>query len=225
MTCKSCGAATTGRKHYCDDCRDTKAPWRPHSVNIQRAADHLGITIPIVVRRSATRKLLGRYHGIKLRDGHPTDVDTVLAMSDEELNNYMFHYITIAARLTVDQASRAIWHELTHAAQYQNIPDYRERYARELRDAKRAAARTGLPLSNVYRMISFEREASANELNHEKLFSLALANSRANMPDLKRPHQRIERVVNGNVVLGPNAALLDRQTRRVAANAASLLNR
>lgn len=225
MTCISCGTAVAARRKYCDDCRDTSAPWRVNDENLDKARTHLGIGAPVVVRRSATRKLLGRYHGVKLLDGHPTDLDEIMSMTDEELNNFMYHYITVAARLTVEQASRVIWHELTHAMQYQNIPDYTERYARELRDAKRAAARSGLPLSHVYRMISFEREASANELNHNKLFSLTLANRRANMPDLKRPHQRIERVVNGKVVLGPNAALLDKHTRRAAANAAALLQK
>lgn len=223
MTCVSCGSTIDARKKYCDDCRDTSAPWRVNDQTLSDACAFLGITIPVVIRRSATRKLLGRYHGIKLRDNHPTTIDEIESLSDDDLNNFMYHYITVSARLTADQASRVLWHELTHAYQYESIPDYRDQYEREMAQAKVAAARSGVPISKVYKMISFEQQAIANETNHDSMFGLTLQNLRANMPDLKSPHHRIQRVVDGNIVFGPNAKLLDSKSKIAAANAAAML--
>ena len=204
-TCPSCSATfeAHGRMIHCGDCRDTGAPWRPDERNILIAAEHLGISVGIVVRRSATRRLLGRYHGIKLTRDAIRDAAVVATMRDEDVDKMMFHYITVSARLTPDAASRVLWHEITHAAQYERDPEhYTTRYAKELRDAKRIAARTGIPFERLYRMISFEVEAKANEDNHHSVCALTLANRRASMPALKKPHSRVARVVNGRIVSG-----------------------
>jgi hypothetical protein len=224
--CSHCGTAITGTGYkYCDDCRDTSAPWRPSIDNIALAAQHLGIAVPVEVRRSATRKLLGRYHGIRLHDDAPRDPDVIATMSDDYLNTLMHHHITVSARLTPEAASRVIWHEMTHAAQYERDPDYYvSQYAAELRDAKRLAALTGQPFDRFYRMISFEIEAKANEGNHYKLYPLSLANNRANMPALKRPHSRIHRVVNGKIIDGTHADTFEKNALKNISTAKTMLS-
>lgn len=224
-TCTNCDTAIPGRSKYCDDCRDTSAPWRPNDASIQFGADYLGIDVRVLVRRSATRKLLGRYHGIKLTPDAVRDESVINTMTDKDLNAMMYHYITVSARLTPEAASRVIWHEMTHAAQYERNPGhYVSKYAEELRDAKRIAARTGIPFDRLYRMISFEIEAKANEDNHYQVCSLALANLRASMPSLKRPHSRIDKVVNGKIIDGTHADMFEKQAKINISTAKTMLS-
>lgn len=221
--CISCGSPAHGRRKYCDDCRDTRAPWRVDDDNLLAACDHLGLSVSVDIRRTATRKLLGRYHGIKIPDDAPRDPDVVAQMSDDEINALMRHRITISARLTPEAASRTLWHELTHASQYERDPEYYvQQYAKELREAKALAA-TGMPYNKAYRMISFEIEAKANEELHYTLFPLTLANRRANMPPLKSPHARISHVVNGKIVDGQYADLTEQHALRSIATAKQML--
>lgn len=214
MTCISCGSSIDGRRKYCDDCRDTSAPWRVDTDNLARACDHLGVTVRVNIRRTATRRLLGRYHGIKVPDDAPRDPAVIDTMTEEQIDALMTHYITASARLTPEAASRTLWHELTHAAQYERDPNYYvEQYAKELREARRLAD-NGIPFNRAYRMISFEIEAKANEDLHYTMFSLTKANRRANMPALKQPHDRISHVVNGQIIEGVNAEATERGARR-----------
>lgn len=223
-TCTNCDTVISGRSKYCDDCRDTSAPWRPNDASIQFGANYLGIDVPVLIRRSATRKLLGRYHGIKLTRDAIRDIELVTTMTDNDLNAMMYHYITVSARLTPEAASRVLWHELTHAAQYERDPKhYASKYAEELRHAKRIAAQTGIPFERLYRVISFEIEAKANEDNHYKVCSLTLANLRANMPSLKRPHSRIEKVVNGKIIDGSHAKRFENNAKKNILVAQSML--
>ena len=203
--CTSCGAAVSGRSRYCDDCRDTKAPWRPDCDNIDRARNHLGINIRVVVRRTNSRRLLGRYHGLHIAKDAPQDPDVIFAMDAEELGRHIYHYVTVSARMTVEAASRTLWHELTHAAQNERVPDWAQRYAAEMEQARYAATFHRTDIASTYGEISFEVEARANEENHYSLFSLALANKRASMPMLKRPHERIHSVIGGTVIPGHQA--------------------
>jgi len=179
--CVSCGAAVAPRFKYCDDCRDTAAVWRPDYDGISRATKRLKITVPVVIRRVTTNKLLGRYHGIKLRDDHPTDMDVIVQMSDDELRQYMYHFITVSARITPDRASRVLWHELTHASQMENVDNYKTLYDTEYRIIKEHAAELNIPLAAAYKLISFEVEAIKNEDRHKKT-PLTLANRRAVKP-------------------------------------------
>lgn len=213
--CTSCGSPTTGKMKYCDDCRDTSAPWRVHDANLLVACDHLKIQVPVVIRRSATRKLLGRYHGIQLREDAPRDMDVIATMTDDELNSFMYHKITASARMTPESASRTLWHELTHAAQYERDSDYYiSEYAKELQDAKDIAASGLMTFEKAYRLISFEVEAKANEDLHYTLCPLTLVNKRANMPQLKRPHGRIDHVVNGVIHNGYHADEFEAWSRK-----------
>lgn len=178
--CVSCGAAVGSRFKYCDDCRDT-AMWRPNYDGIEVATKRLNISVPVVIRRVSTNRLLGRYHGIKLRDDHPTDMDVIMEMSDDELQQYMYHFVTVSSRLTPERASRVLWHELTHASQFENVEDYTALYNEEYACVKEAAAEIGVPLAAAYKLISFEIEAAKNERRHTKT-PLALANRRAIEP-------------------------------------------
>ena len=210
--CTHCAAAFTGRGRYCPDCRDTGAPWRVDHAALDRARAHLGIDCDVVVRRVATRKLLGRYHGARLRPDAPS-LAVAARMTDEQLTGFMYHLVTVSTRLTPEHASRALWHELTHAAQYEADPDaYVEGYHAEMEDVRRVVA-TGVPLARAYRAISFAVEAKANELLHDTIGSLALPNKRASLPPLKVPHARIAAVVDGRIVPGAGAEAFERFTR------------
>ncbi|MGI9116011.1 MAG: hypothetical protein ACR2JV_00030 [Gaiellales bacterium] len=204
MTCPHCHAAFTGdrRSTYCPDCRDTGAPWRVDEEALDRARAHLGIEVPVRVRRMKGKALRGRYHGIELTPDAPRDLEVIATMSDAEVNAMMFHKITAAVRLTPELASRALWHELTHAAQYERDPDrYLAEYHRESRTAKAIAKRTRTPYARVYKHISFETEAKANEGLHDDLFPLALENKRCELPHARHPLVVAAR--NGRVLLGP----------------------
>ena len=224
--CSFCGDATDGRRKYCEDCRDTRAPWRVHNRNLELACELFNLSTAVVVKRTATRQLLGRYHGIKLPDDAPTDFEVVLQMSEEEvtrITSRMRHLITASARMTAVAASRTIWHELTHAMQYEKDPRYyTEQYAKELTVAKRLVA-NGIPYAQAYRMISFEIEAKANEDLHYTRFPLAVANKRVNMPVLKSPHMRISHVVDGHIVDGDKAEQIERNSLRAIQTAKIML--
>lgn len=110
--CTSCGAVVTTRHKYCEDCRDTASPWRPHELNIERARIELGISRPVEIRRSCGKNTVGKYYGISASG---------------------VHIITVAARLSPVMASQIIWHELTHARQSERDPKFLENYANSMR--------------------------------------------------------------------------------------------
>lgn len=212
--CPSCGSAVAGRIKYCDDCRDTRAPWRINHDNMKTACALLGIDISVRVRRVATRRLLGRYHGVHLTDDAPLDMEVAAKMTEEQLAGFMYHKITIGTRLTPEAASRALWHELTHAKQFQDNPErYVHQYAEELKAARALAASGETSFAEAYRTISFEVEAKANEGLHDTVCSLTHVNKRANMPELNPPHTRITHVVNGKIYLGDRGKIFDKWTK------------
>lgn len=224
--CCFCSAKVEGRYRYCEDCRDTRAPWRVHHDNLDAACKYFDLSTSVVVRRTATRQLLGRYHGIQIPEDAPQDPEIVLQMSEQDLlaiTTRMFHLITASARMTAEAASRTIWHELTHAAQYERDPEfYSRQYAKELAIVKRLVA-NGIPHARAYRMISFEIQAKANEDLHYTVYPLAIANKRVNMPMLKHPHMRISHVVDGKITAGPHAEAIERDTRQSIRMAQTLL--
>jgi hypothetical protein len=169
--CIECGTATPPRNKYCDDCRDTAAPWRVDPAAVSRALADLGVVAPVDIRRSSGRNTKGRYHGMSL-------------LADDNNDLVLCHRITVAARLHPADASRTIWHELTHASQFEcDVAGYNAKYKQY-----------------AYTSNPYELEAKANERYHDTKFSLTLVNKRANM----RPtnHPRVAAVVDGNIVDG-----------------------
>jgi hypothetical protein len=189
--CAHCSAPVEGRARYCPDCRDAAAPWRVDDEALARACERLGLIARVVVRRVSTRNLAGRYHGIRIPDEAPSDPEEVARMSDEEIDGWMHHLITISSTLTPAAASRALWHELTHAAQFERDPElYSREYKREQREA-RALGRQGVPYAAAYRSISFEVEAKANEELHDLVEPLTRANRRCPTPGRSAPEAHV----------------------------------
>ena len=208
-TCRHCAAAFTGGGAHCPDCRDTAAPWRVDEAALARACAHLGIDVEVRVRRMHGRGLRGRYHGIRLAPEAPLDPAVFGRMTDDELGALMHHRITVATRLTPSVASRVLWHELTHAAQYERDSDaYIEGYAREQRAIRAHCARTGEPWGVAYRRISYEVEATANEGLHDDLHPLTLPNRRCTLKRIP-DHPFVVAATHGRLELGRLAASAD----------------
>jgi hypothetical protein len=102
------------------------------------------------------------------------------------INAKGIHVITVAARLSPTMASQTIWHELTHAKQNENDENFRSNYGKSVR-------------SVGYLKSPYEREAKANEENHNTKFSLALANKRASLPVSRSVNSLVSHAVDGNV--------------------------
>ena len=212
-TCRHCAAAFTGGSAHCPDCRDTAAPWRVDEAALARACAHLGIDVEVRVRRMHGRGLRGRYHGIRLAPEAPLDPAVIATMTDDELAALMHHHITIAVRLTPEDASRVLWHELTHAAQYEHDSDaYIEGYARERAAIRAECAITGEPWGTAYRRISYEVEATANEGLHDDLHPLTLANRRCTLKRIP-DHPFVVSATNGRLELGRLQAHGERRRR------------
>lgn len=74
------------------------------------------------------------------------------------------HMLTVNRNQTADAASRALWHELTHALQCERIgsfPRYQSEYARQLRAAGISASDPDYYGPSGYCTIPFEAEAFA----------------------------------------------------------------
>jgi hypothetical protein len=153
------------RHKYCDDCRDTAAPWRLDEEAVLRACKLLGITKPVEIRRTSGNNTAGKYRGVNARG---------------------VHVITVAARISPKMASQTIWHELTHAMQSERDENFRSNYGKSVR-------------SVGYMKSPYEREAKANEENHNTKFSLTLSNNRTCLPVSKSANTLVTHAVNGNV--------------------------
>jgi hypothetical protein len=141
-------------------------------LKIDKARALLGISLPVRVRKTAGKRVAGRHYGIQTAN-----------------NGSRYHYITVAARLTPEQASRTLWHEMTHAAQYEQDPHFTMTY-------------TAQRLIFGYRDCPLEVEAKANEEYHDTEFSLTKGNKRASMAPLKHPVGLINEVVDGRIISG-----------------------
>lgn len=124
------------------------ARWRVDDDALERACTVLGVRRPVTVLATSQRHTSGRYLG--MRGGR--------------------HRITLRARLTVVEASRTLWHELTHALQRERYSCdflYFCDYSRELsRPRSLGRAHTVDPL---YDLSPFEVEAEANVRLHEEM--------------------------------------------------------
>jgi hypothetical protein len=191
-TCKSpyCDSiiVPTGKRGrppvYCPDCKPASAgatngataPWRVDDEGLARAAEHLGLTKPIHVKRSKGVSLLGTYRQIR-NYTRETDGGYKSATVHKALPEYVeCHVVTVSARLTPDQASRVIWHELTHAAQRERDPESGIKYSREVKN--RRCINKSTPAAHArYESIPYEVEARKNEALHDTVGSIATSNT------------------------------------------------
>jgi hypothetical protein len=206
--CAHCGTVVHHRQKHCDDCSYTKSPWRVDDAALEKACDVLGIVLPVIVLQVADRDdPIGLYHAPRKDD-----------------SGELFHPITIVARLTPEAASRSIWHEITHAAQWEDDPDFVETYNLMNESAKSVAEKEGVDYKEVYRLIPYEVEAKANERYHESMFSLTRINKRASMKKISN-HHRIVSVNKGVIVRGYAADEIEQRNRRRIETAERMLNR
>lgn len=205
-TCAHCGAVGDHAKKYCPNCRDTSTPWRPDKAAIDRARKILGVTLEVRVITTDRDDPIGRYYEPVVAKGNP------------------YHPIDIARRLSVESASRCLWHELTHAAQWEANPDFVEDYGILEQEAIKLAEKMNIPYAQAYRMIPFELEAKANEEYHYTKFPLMLPNLRASLPNIP-DHHRIAQVINGHIVKGHAYDEIERNVRANINKAKEILNR
>jgi len=187
--CDHCGTATN--KKYCENCRLTAAPWRVDPVNLERAYEVLGLEVSARIRFTKAQNIRGRYYGMEL----VKDIRSISESEDEDeaMLSMMYHNIRVIHRLMPEDASRVIWHELTHALQYERDPEgYRENYKRECRKAIALAQSHVVSEFEAYLRIPQETEAKANEHYHDSHFPLTLANKRVTIE-----HKHEQAYVNG----------------------------
>ncbi len=189
MPCAFCGTATN--RKYCEDCRLTAAPWRVDPVNLERAYEVLGLKVSARISFTTAKNVRGRYYGMEL----VKDIRSIPDSEDEDeaMRSMMYHNIRIIHRLMPEDASRTIWHELTHALQYERDPEgYKENYKRECRKAIALTQSRFVSEFEAYLRIPQETEAKANEYYHDTHFPLTLANKRVTMQ-----HKHEQAYVNG----------------------------
>lgn len=158
---------TRGRpRKYCEHCRPVQVqqgrrmPWEVDRAAVKRACDILGITDPVYVKRSPGKSTRGRYHGRYM--------GAKLHRLCDPAQDY--HYITIAANATAEDASRTLWHELTHAAQHARDPKFMTKYGRISR--KTGARGKSDSAHEAYKGIPYEIEARKNAGLHDSHGSL-----------------------------------------------------
>ncbi|MGI9116947.1 MAG: hypothetical protein ACR2JV_04860 [Gaiellales bacterium] len=217
MLCLQCGEAHGGppRMRYCEDCRDTAAPWRPDPWAIARAGAVLGISRPVRVIRvgddrwdvddehRVTRR--GAYAGFLLVDDDDPRAHT-LRPTEDELPRCVAHVIVMPPRLTADDASFVLWHELAHAMQHDQDPFHAdERYRAEWERVEAERTRRGLTHLEAHRLHAMEIEAHAIEHELGPTITLTRANRRAALPHLDPPHETVAAVIDGRVIPGEHA--------------------
>jgi len=184
----------------CPDCRDNRqraksgnsAPWRLDDDMLAAAVKHFGLVRPVYVRRSKGVRLLGAYKGTRL--------GCQLNAAAEPVTTY--HYITVSARLTDDQASRVLWHELTHAAQAERDPLFHKKYQTALRDSRAKSTQRSGAAHARYESLPWEVEARKNEGLHDTVGSLTLPNTGWTLPVWRKNPRIMVGTTNGVAVGG-----------------------
>lgn len=183
-------------KAYCDACKPAAAgasngstrPWRVNDEGIAAVAKHLGLTKPVYVKGTKGISLLGAYHGLRFG----LELHKSLPLTDE------YHLITVSARLTPEQASRVICHEMTHAAQRERDPESGKKYAKEMAQRRCKSKTRSASAHARYESMAYEVEARKNEALHDTVAACALPNVGWSM----RPWDKNPRIVGASKEAG-----------------------
>lgn len=122
-----------------------KGAWRIDRAAIAEAAEILELTAEVYVMHTTGRQTLAAYYG---------------------LDRYKKHVVTLSRLLDADSASRALWHELTHASQRQRFGSDKEWHAAYKAESRRSF--TG-ERGGSYDRNRYEVEARKNESLHYDL--------------------------------------------------------
>lgn len=197
--CEGCGdrlyrTGERGRpRKYCEHCKPVQVQrgrpmaWEVDRVALAKACQALGITAPVHVKRSPGRSLNGAYHGKRLgalvhRHCEPTTA---------------YHCITVSAVLHPNDASRTLWHELTHAAQAERDPDFHKKYA-AAEKLQRCKTKKG-EAHRRYQALPWEVEARSNSGLHDEIGALTVAVGRPESveKDTREEIEEARKVWNG----------------------------
>lgn len=174
--CEGCGerlypTGERGRpRKYCEHCRPVQVQqgrpmaWEVDRIALKRACEVLGITSPVHVKRSPGRSLAGAYHGRKLGALVHRHCDPVQS----------YHCITVSAVLHPNDASRTLWHELTHAAQSERDPAFHKKYDKA-EALQRCKSKQSSAAHRRYKALPWEVEARANSGLHDDVGPLTVA--------------------------------------------------
>jgi hypothetical protein len=117
---------------------------------VDQARQQLGVRLAVRVLKRRYVHKTGRYIGIRCG----------------------VHYIGVDVGLSPAEASRVVWHELTHAAQaerYGGLRAFDRQWFAEMQQVGISRVQATRAQGRRYDSTPLEREASANERHHRKL--------------------------------------------------------
>jgi hypothetical protein len=123
--------------------------------------------------RDACERLVVRYNVIVTPAKLPDRVKGRYCGFDY-VRKVLGHDIRISRYLSPEDASRCLWHELTHVSQFEDSPStFYDEYERYDRKYKQLLA-SGVASADAYLSNPFEAAAKANERLHDEVGSLML---------------------------------------------------
>lgn len=118
-------------------------------------------------------------------------------------------------RMSAEYASMILWHELTHAAQFERDPyGFWYEYRLSMRATLQNGRANNYPLAVAIDGNVFEIVAVANQRFHTEHFPLARPNRRATLPEQNPPHPFIVSASDGSIVKGKKHDFLERSMRK-----------
>lgn len=124
--------------------------------------------------RDACEHLVIRYNVIVTSAKLPAGVKARYCGFDYVRKN-IGHDIRIDRCLSPEDASRCLWHEMTHASQFEDSPStFYEEYEKYQQEYLRLM-KSGSAISDAYLSNPFEAQAKANERFHDEIGSLMIA--------------------------------------------------
>ena len=99
--------------------RPANPPWVKDDRAIRSACDFLGITLPVTIK--PTNVAGGRHGAHQFRPTGPGVRIVRGRIHGIEHTTGFVHHITVKSWLSVEEASRTLWHELAHAVQAERL--------------------------------------------------------------------------------------------------------